>query len=247
MSLSKGKVTQALGFVLCVVLSAPAFAQLNRGKFESKQESLPNLIREGESVAILKEKGVQEEAFMSRRVYAMTIGQMTAQRLVLTSYDHSVEYDLVSPTGTLGAQFGYYPVSAYGLWGIHSSVNYTNIESRSAAGFSEVLTSLHWMMADALFMYRGEGRLSEWIKPELGIGLGMIGVIQRGPDQYNTSEAKTMGVGVLGASMNLTRLFSIRSPLQWDLLVQYKAMLGPSKAASQWNGSMINAGLALAL
>jgi hypothetical protein len=230
--------------LVLVVASSGALAQMDRGGFqESKSQGVTNLLKEGESVSVLNEISVQQKEFSSRRVYNLVGGQMAAGNLTLTSHEHIIKYDLSKPMDMIGTSIGYFPYSWHGLWGLEGGVNYgfRNQKTRT------IETVLHVTTGDLLLMYKGETNPRNWVKPFLGIGATLITVVQRGDEGFNTSEARGMGLGVLGLGFNVNRLFSMDSMLDWEVIAQYRSVFGPTKPSADWTGTSWNAGVSLSL
>jgi hypothetical protein len=72
-------------------------------------------------------------------------------------------------------------------------------------------------------------------------------VIQRGVDELNTSEAKGLLVATAGAGLNLKRMFSLSSPLDWEVTAQYKRWIDLKPSNANYNGSVVTLGLSMLL
>lgn len=228
-----------------VISSGTAFAQMDRGGFETNKSNskVTNLLEEGESVMVLQEQSVQEKVFTSRRVYSLLGGQLQADQLTLTANDTKVIYDLKQPIPMASVEIGYYPFLWHGLWGMKGGIGYGYLGQNQ----KNTKTLLHIVTADLLFMYRAEGTRSTWIKPFAGLGGTLFNAIQRGIEDYNTSESHALGLGVVGLGFNMNRLFSSDSFLDWELTGQYKRVFGSTSESANLTGSSWNAGISIAL
>lgn len=227
-----------------LVFTAPvAFAQVDRSVIKEKAKHPAfDLIKESESIPVMREETVQIENKRSRHVYAASLGQMTAQSLTLTSNGYQMAYDLTKAAPFFGAQMGYYPLRWNGYLGLMGSIGYSMREVIAPTASA----ALHLIANDILLSYRIEISDRAWFKPYFGIGGGVNIVFQRGIDEVNTSEAHGVGVGVLGLGLNMQRLFK-SSSLDWELGVQWKRWIDPQVSNVNYNGNVISLGMAMVL
>ncbi len=226
-----------LFFVGLVV--APVFATDFKAPAKAPQT---NLIRENEALTVLIEDTVQIQKDDSRRVYALLATSISAERLIIHANENKVRYPLESARGAVGAQWGYLPFQFYGYFGILGTVHYTYLEQAQ-----EYKTALHWMTVDLHAIYRYEPTRRTLLKPFFGLGGGSQIFIQRGPTGYDTSEAQGVASGILGVAWNLTSTFKVRTPLLWELTLQYKRINGPEEERMNLDGEHYSVGMELAL
>ena len=224
---------------LSLLLVVPALAEDFKAPSKAPQT---NLIRENEALTVLKEETVQIQQDNTRRIYALLATAISAERLIIHSNENKVRYPLDSARGAIGAQWGYLPVQYYGYFGILGTVHYTYLEQAS-----EYKTALHWMTVDLHAIYRFEPRRQTLLKPFVGLGGGSQIFVQRGPTGYDTSEAQGVASGIFGVAWNLTRTFAVRSPLLWELTLQYKRVNGPEEEMMNLDGEQVSVGMELAL
>jgi hypothetical protein len=144
----------------------------------------------------------------------------------------------------MGAHIGYMPLYFLrGFWGLLGDFHYSYLEQKT----NDVKTALHWSSATASLAYRYEPSSTTWLKPYLAFGAGSHLVVQRGPSFYNTSEAKGVMLATLGLNLNLSRIFRLRSPLQWELHGSFQKHSNPSRGRLDFNGDQTNLGLEMAL
>lgn len=227
--------------MLCAATIAPSsYAQ--RKEFKPASTKTPNLIRESEALSVLQEQSVQSTPDQARRIYSLMITSLNAQKLTINSNENRVTYPVDSSRGAIGAQWAYLPIHFHGFLGVSGMVHYTYLEEEQ-----QHKTALHWMIADLHLLYRYERSSRALLKPFVGIGGGTHVFIQRGPLGYDTSEAQGVGSALLGLAWDFSRTLSINSPLNWELTMQYKRVLGKDEQLMNLNGDHFSLGLELAL
>jgi hypothetical protein len=231
-------------WLLALIVPHFALAQVDRSPLKIKTPSPQfDLLKESDSIAVFKEQSVQKEEPASRHVLTVSFGEVSANSLTLTSNNQIVRYDLSQPVPFLGGTLGYYPARFGGYWGLLSSINYAYREQHNPLADS----ALHLFATDVLISYRHETSAQSWFKPFVGVGPGINVVIQRGVDELNTSEAKGLVVGVIGAGFNLKRAFNMSSPLDWELTAQYKRWFDGQPSNVNYNGQMLSLGVSMLL
>lgn len=228
---------------LCAVLVATQASAEDRGKITAKPPPITQLLIESDKLKVLNEDGIQKEEITARRLYGISYSQISADRITLFANDRTVNY-ATDRQPAIGAQIGYMPLYFLrGFWGLLGDFHYTYLEQSTG----DVKTALHWSSASASLAYRYEPSSTTWLKPYLALGGGSHVVIQRGPSFYNTSEAKGVMLATLGVNLNLSRIFRLRSPLQWELNGSYQKHTNPSPGRLDFNGDQTNLGLEMAL
>jgi len=232
-------------FILALLLSQSALAQVDRSPLKQKS-ALPqfDLLKENESITVLKEDSVQTHEPESRHLVGFYLGATTANNLTLSSNNTITHYDLSKQTPSVGGAFGYYPARFNGYWGLLSSIGYSFQEQGNAGGAD---SALHMISTDVLLSYRLERSANSWVKPFVGVGPGVNIVIQRGIDELNTSEAKGLLVGALGVGLNVKRLFNMSTPLEWELTAEYKRWMDIQPSNGDYNGQVLSLGFSMIL
>lgn len=221
-----------------------AFARdFNEHKKSEPTPILPNLIQESESVTVLNEKSVQNEKDDTRHTYALQFSAMSAAKLNVFANDSTVVYRRHNHLPAVGFQYGFMPISYRGFWGVLASINYTYLENRDE--FSP--TALHWVSGDISLAYRMEENRNALIKPYVGVGMISNIVIERGDHDHNTSEARQGADALIGAGLNLHRVFAFDSPLLWELQLEYKRVVSGRSPTLDFNGDHITLGMEMAL
>ncbi len=200
-----------------------------------------NLIDESVRLKVLQEESVQKDIPSARRTYTLGFSDTSAKKLEVISNGRTVNYDDVRRPGVSGG-IGYFPLRYRGYFGVLGNVTYSYGE-RSGL----VKTSLHWITGDIALAYRYEESTSAWIKPFIALGAGYNVLVQRGPSYYNTSEARGVGTGTLGANFNLNRTLNFNSPLTWELTARVRKVIDNADSSLDFNGEHYALGLELAL
>ena len=126
----------------------------------NKKRPAFDLIKESDSLAVVKEQTIQKLEPSSRHVYSFTVGDLTAQSVTLTANGYTTNYDMKNEAAIYTAKMGYYPVRWYGYWGLLSAVGYSEREQMS----EPVPSALHLFAADILLSYRLEPSSTSWAK-----------------------------------------------------------------------------------
>ena len=233
-------------FLIFLFLVAPvAFAQVDRRVLREKRKAPAfDLLKESETLAVIKEQTVQKTEPESRHVYGISVGQLTSQSVTLTSNGYTTNYDMTKPAALFAGKLGYYPIHwAAGYWGLMGGIGYSQREKVTPS----VSSALHLFAADLLISYRLEPSSRSWIKPYAGVGGGTNVVLQRGFDQLNTSEAHGVIVSVIGAGFNLNRLFSMTSVIDYEPDLQWKHWTDPKPSNLNFGGNILSVGMGIAL
>lgn len=230
-------------FLLCMIVSQTAWAEKHDPLNVNGKGAQFDPIKESNTIPVIKEDTVQKDESESKHVLTFAAGTIAAQSLQLASNGLVTKYDLSNPTPVFSAGFGYFPDRFMGYWGLDSSFSYSYREQSN-----EIAPSvLHLFAFDTLLSYRFEASSRSWVKPFIGVGPGVIVAYQRGIDELNTSESHFVGVGELGLGLNLNRLFSLTTPLSWELRAQYKRWVEPDVTNANFNGQLITLGISTVL
>lgn len=231
-------------FLLAMVIGQTVEAQVDTSPLLSKKKPPPfDLLKESDSLQVLKEQPVQVQPRESRHVLTVQAGMMDANSLTLASNGQVIHYDLSQPVPIIGGQMGYFPAFLGAAWGLQMAVNYSYREQSNPLA----PTALHLFNGDCLLSYRYEKDTHAWLKPFAGIGPGLNIVDQRGIDVMNTSEEHGLIVGALGVGFNVKRLFDFDSPLDWELNLQYKRWIEPNVSNADFNGDLLTLGISAIL
>lgn len=200
--------------MLCSTLSFAQRAPLKSGE----APKLSNLIRESESLSILKEEGVQVDATEIKRQYALKAGISGSSQIQMNGESQGYSYDLSHKTPVIGASFAILPWRGFLELGFDFGLNYLTQEgvglSDSEAAQLHVVT-----LAPSLIFQKN---LMTYFTPRLGVGYGVAGIFQRGFADENTSSALGFGFGLMALDLNLSRMKWLKGDLDWALTLEHR-------------------------
>lgn len=208
---------------LCLGVFSAAHAQrLPIEKVDSATE-LSNLIRESESLAVLKEESVQEEVNETQRLYAVKMGVVDRSSVQMAGRSETYHYDLGSDSPVLGASFSLVPFRGVVDGGFDVSMSYLN-----QGGTGEVsgeAVQLHVLFLEPSLFVQKE-ILSGYFVPRLGAGWGVAALFQRGFKDESTSTSKGYGFAYGALDFNMSRLKWFKSELDWGVSLEHRRSFG---------------------
>lgn len=217
------RVIVSLGFVFC---ASVGLAQQRVPIKKVEAPELSDLIKESESLAILKEESVQERAEESKRFYSVKLGLAGTGQVIVGGKTQNYQYDLGSETPVLGASFGVVPWKGAYEGGVEFSLSYLTKEGQGVVDQEEA--QIHFLLLEpSLFV---QGNQLRYFVPRLGFGYGLAAVFQRGFRDENTSTSRGFGFGYGAVDFKVSEL--LKADLEWALTLEHRQNFGSKSSLS---------------
>ncbi len=226
-----------------LLLESFSHAGTTRKEFKLPHGPSMDLVQETSTLTLQSEETVQVVESGPLIYSTALIGTFQPRYLAIESHGHRTEYNFNSPLPTISGEIAWYPLQFAGRWGLSGSFGYSQYQRRTESA----PTVLHFLMTSIQLGYRGEWKSTQQFIPHVMIGPSDWIYLQRGTDEYNTSESRWLTTLSAGLGINLNRLGLLESRIETEIKLQYQRHFSQQSVNADINSDSYQLGATLTL